>query len=166
MGAGEIDREYVLAVYGAPAPKGSMKCIGGKGRHQLVDNSPRTKPWREKIAGAARALTVSGLAGPLGVEVTFTVERPTSHYLTAGGLNSEGKRRPYPARRSQGKGGDIDKLARTVLDALEDSAVILDDAAVVELIARKTYVDGPGVLPDALTHPGARIRLYPLEETT
>jgi Holliday junction resolvase RusA-like endonuclease len=161
----ELDREHVLVVYGPPAPKGSMKCIGRGGRHQLVDNSTRTKPWRERVAAGARRLTISGLSGPLGVEVTLTVDRPTSHYRVNGQLSAEGRRRPWPSRKSSGVGGDVDKLARTVLDALEDSGVLLDDAQVVELIVRKTFRDGAGVLPDALDRPGARIRLYPLEET-
>lgn len=166
-----LDREHVLAVYGHPAPKGSMKCVGGKGgRHQLIENSPRTAPWRERVAGAARRLTVSGLAGPVGVEVTLTVERPPSHYLTRRGedgllaLSAEGRRRPLPHMRSRGIGGDVDKLARVILDALEDAGVLTDDAQVVELLARKTYPDGPLVLPDALPRAGARIRLYPLED--
>ena len=160
-----LDHEYVFVVYGAPAPKGSLKCVGRNGRHQLVENSDRTTPWRNRVAGGARRITLSGFPGPLGVEVTLTVDRPTSHYLVNGGLSAEGRRRPYPSRRSQGLGGDVDKLARVVLDALEDAGTLTDDAQVVELIARKTFHDGPGVLPDALDRPGARIRLYPLEET-
>lgn len=164
---GDLDRELVLTVYGEPAPKGSMKCIGGKGkRHQLVENSARTTPWRERVARGARQLPVSALSGAVGVEVTLTVPRPRGHYLVnSRGLSAEGRRTPYPARRSQGIGGDVDKLARTILDALEDAGVLLDDAQVVELVTRKTYPDGDGTLPDALTYPGARIRLYPIEET-
>jgi Holliday junction resolvase RusA-like endonuclease len=161
----ELDREHVLVVWGAPAPKGSLKCIGRNGHHQLTEDAKRTKPWRERVAAGARRLTISGLSGPLGVEVTLTVDRPTSHYRVDGvTLSAAGIRRPYPHKRSQGIGGDVDKLARTILDALEDAGVLLDDSQVVELIARKTFHDGPGVLPDALDRPGARIRLYPIEE--
>jgi Holliday junction resolvase RusA-like endonuclease len=162
----ELDREHVLVVYGAPAPKGSLKCIGRKGRHQLVEDAKRTKPWRERVTVGARRLTVSGLSGPLGVEVTLTVDRPAWHYGT--GRNAaklKASAPPYPHKRSTGIGGDVDKLERTILDALEDAGVLTDDAQVVELIGRKTFRDGPGVLPDALDRPGARIRLYPLEET-
>lgn len=165
----QLAREHVLAVYGDPAPKGSLKCIGQRGRHQLVEDSARTAPWRDRVARGARRLTVSGLSGPLGLEVTLTVERPVSHYLTRRDpdtglriLSAAGRSRPYPTKRSQGMGGDVDKLARVILDALEDAGVYGDDAQVVELTARKTYPDGPGVLPDALVRPGARIRLYPI----
>lgn len=151
-------------VYGPPAPKGSLKCVGRGTRHQLVENSPRTGPWRDRVAAGSRRLTVSGISGPVGVEVTLTVDRPSSHYRVDGvTLSAEGIRRPYPHRRSQGIGGDVDKLARVILDAFEDGGVLEDDSQVVELVARKTFRDGPGVLPDALERPGARIRLYPIE---
>ena len=164
-----LTREHVLAVYADPAPKGSMKCVGGRGRnrHQLVENSVRTAPWREQVVRAVRGAwpTLSGLSGPLGVEVTLTIRRPPSHYGT--GRNThllKPTAPPYPDRVSRGLGGDVDKLARVVLDALEDAGTYGNDAQVVELIARKTYADGPGVLPDALTRPGARLRLYPIED--
>lgn len=164
---GDLDRELVLTIYGEPAPKGSMKCVGGRGRkrHQLVENSPRTGPWRERVARGAKRLPVSQLTGPVGIEVTLTVSRPAAHYrANRRGLTALGRRTPYPSRRSQGLGGDVDKLARTILDALEDADVLTDDAQVVELVTRKTYAEGTGTLPDALTYPGARIRLYPIEE--
>ena len=166
-----LDREHVLAIYGDPAPKGSMKCVGGRGRnrHQLVENSTRTAPWRAHIVRAVRGAwpTLSGLSGPLGVEVTLTVRRPPGHYGT--GRNATRLRAsapPYPDRVSRGLGGDVDKLARVILDALEDAGTYGNDAQVVELITRKTYADGPGVLPDALTRPGARIRLFPVGESS
>lgn len=162
----ELDREHVLVVYGPPAPKGSLKCVGRGTRHQLVENSPRTGPWRDRVVAGSRRLTVSGISGPVGVEVTLTVDRPTSHYRVGGELSAEGLRRPYPHKRSQGIGGDVDKLARVILDALEDAGTLADDSQVVELVARKTFHDGAGVLPDALDRPGARIRLYPLEATS
>lgn len=160
----ELDREHVLIVYGRPAPKGSLKCIGRGGRHQLVEDAKRTKPWRERVAAGARRLTVSGLSGPIGLEVTLTVDRPANHYGT--GRNAarlKASAPAYPARRSVGIGGDVDKLARTILDALEDAGTLTDDAQVIELTARKTYPDGPGVLPDSLDRPGARIRIYAIE---
>lgn len=163
---GDLDRELVLAVYGQAAPKGSMKCIGsrGKGGHQLIEDSKRTKPWRDRVAGAARTLPLSGLSGPLGIEVTFTLDRPESHYAPRrNSLTLRSAAPPCPSRRaSRGIGGDVDKLARTILDALEDSGLLVDDAQIVELIARKTYAHGPIVLPDALDRPGARIRVYPI----
>lgn len=140
--------ERVVRLYGLPAPKGSLKCIGRNGRHQLVEDNARTKQWREHVAYAGRRLRiVYALAGPLGIEVTLTVPRPATVPL---------RKRPWPVTRSS---YDVDKLARLILDGFQDARVFGDDAQVVELIARKTYPDTPGC-PDRLDRPGACIRLY------
>ncbi len=80
----ELTRDYAVRVYGLPAPKGSLKCIGarGKQRHVLIEDNTNIKPWRELVEKAGRALPVSGLEGPVGVEVTLTLPRPKSHYGT------------------------------------------------------------------------------------
>lgn len=142
--------ELVLTLPGRPAPKGSLKCIGRGGRHQLIEDNARTKPWRQTIVTWARKATNHADPGqPVGVAVTITIERPKSvsrvHATT---------RNTY----------DVDKLARLVLDALQDAKVLPDDAQVVELLARKAYIDGP--LPDALPYPGALIRVYPIRTVT
>lgn len=141
--------EVVVTLPGAPAPKGSLKCIGKGGRHQLVEDNARTRPWRRRIVQ-----TVQGRIDPtperhqpIGVEVTFTVPRPKS------------VRTRHPVTRSS---YDVDKLARLALDALQDAGALPDDAQVVELTARKAYPDSE--TPDALPYPGARIRIYPIQE--
>ena len=145
-----------IKVYGRPAPKGSMKCVGRRGRraHVIVEElGPSIERWRDRLAPACqKLLTAHGgpLAGPLTVEVTFTLARPTTVPLTA---------RPWPSVRN----GDVDKLARTILDALQANGVITDDAQVCELTARKCYPDTPGC-PDRLDRPGAIIRVYPIGE--
>ena len=60
--------------------------------------------------------------------------------------------------------GDLDKLVRLALDALQDTGVIPDDCAVVELTARKAYPHDTGTKPlsDVLAYPGIVIRLYPI----
>lgn len=139
--------EVVVTLPGHPAPKGSLKCVGRGGRHQLIEDNPRSAGWRSTIAGHVRG-RIKGTPDrhqPIGIEVTLTVDRPKS------------VRTVHPVTRSS---YDVDKLARLVLDALQDAAVIPDDAAVVELVTRKSYPGGP--LPDALGHPGARIRIYPI----
>lgn len=159
-----IPRPIMLTVYGPPAPKGSLKCVGRGKRHQLVENSDRTKPWRARVVEGGKRLPPEfrGL-DVVALEVTFTIDRPAGHYRTGRNAHLLRADAPlYPSRRSQGLGGDVDKLARVILDALEDAGVLRDDAAVIELTARKSYADGPGVLPDALDRPGARIRLTPL----
>ena len=145
--------DYAVRVYGTPTPQGSMTC---KAKHVhkanlQPSNETDLKPWRALVAKAGRALPVTALEGPLGVEVTLTVARPKT--VT----------RDWPSKKAnqRGVGGDIDKLARAVLDGLTESGVFGDDSQVVELTARKAYPDTPGAV-DRLDRPGAVIRIYPI----
>jgi len=145
----QLTQDLAVRVYGDPVPQGSMTCVGFAGRHNVQpSNKDALKTWRALVKRAGQALPVTGLAGPLGVEVTFTFARPASVPL---------RKRAWPAVKK----ADIDKLARAVLDGLTDSQVYGDDSQVVELLARKTYPDSPGAL-DRLDQPGCIIRLYPI----
>jgi Holliday junction resolvase RusA-like endonuclease len=149
-----IRSEIVLTIPGTPAPKGSLRCRRNPS-HTLYEDNPRTKPWREKVADAARKVQQTPDKGqPLDVEITFTFDRPKS------------VRRDLPASRSV---GDVDKLVRTILDALQDGGALLDDAQVTDVSARKRYVrlddeNTPLALryDDALGHPGVVIRINPI----
>ena len=160
--------EIVLTVPGHPAPKGSLRCVGGRGGrgHTLIEDNPRTKPWRDTITRLARRATqAAAKAQPVVVEATFTIPRPASHYRT--GKHSETIRPAYVAALPTGRGsGDTDKLVRLVLDALQDAGILPDDAQVVEVVGRKAFTLDPGaaeMVPDAMATPGARIRVYPFE---
>lgn len=149
----ELTSDLAVRVFGVPTPQGSMTCKAKHVRKANLQpsNEADLKPWRALVARAGRALPVTGLVGPIGVEVTLTVNRPKS--VT----------RPWPSAKAnrRGQGGDIDKLARAVLDGLTESAVFGDDSQVVELTARKCYPDTPGA-QDRLERPGAVIRIYPI----
>lgn len=139
---------WAVKVYGTPAPKGSMKCVGRNGRHQLVNQLASTKPWQEKVAAAARELVkhyemTEPLAGPLGVDVTITVAAPRT------------VKRDWPFVRGT---GDKDKHERTVLDGLQAGGLLADDAQVCTGVTSKVYPHTPH--PDALEFPGAFIRIY------
>lgn len=146
----------MIKVFGVPAAKGSMKCVGaGRGgqHHQLVEvNAKKIKPWRDLVTQAGRrALTKNGgpFTGALIIEATFTVPRPATVSLS---------KRPYPTTRSS---GDVDKMMRLVLDALDDAGLYDDDAAVIGAPPWKTYPDSPGIA-DRLDRPGAIIRIEEL----
>lgn len=150
-----LTRPYAVRIWGQPVPQGSMTCVGRGGFHNVQPANAKTlKPWRKQVVAAGRHLLGNigaPIAGPVGVEVTLTVPRPASVPPGA---------RPWPTAR--GKNSlDVDKGARAILDGLQDSGLVTDDAQVVELIARKVYPDTPDA-PDALPRPGAVIRVYPI----
>lgn len=156
-----IDREIRLTIAGHPKPKGSLKCIGARGRrgHVLIEDNKGTKPWRTEITRLARQATQSAdVRQPIGVEMTATLARPKSHYGT--GRNATTLKDNAPEHPVGHNTGDTDKLVRLFLDALQDAKVLPDDCIVVELTARKAYA-GTAV-PMALEYPGIRARIYPL----
>lgn len=165
-----LDHELTIVIPGRAAPKGSMKCVGRRGRvaHVILesDQGGHVKRWRENVAMWVRRRWPSdqhaAKGQPIGAEITFTLQRPTNHYGT--GRNA-GKLKPtYAGAMPVGHNtGDVDKLLRNILDALQDTDTLPDDCAVVEATTRKTFVDGPAHVPDALDYPGVTIRLYPYE---
>lgn len=162
-----LTKEIRATIPGNPAPKGSLKCVGGpKGRgHRLVEDNARTAPWRKKIADGLRHHWPTNARAddrqPVGAEITLTIDRPANHYGT--GRNATVLKPSAPRWPVGHNTGDIDKHARLVLDALQDAGVLPDDCIVVELNARKAYV-GCRWTPDALGHAGVVIRVYPMQE--
>jgi crossover junction endodeoxyribonuclease RusA len=162
-----LTHEIRAVIPGHPAPKGSLKCVGGpKGRgHRLVEDNARTGPWREKIAGWLRkewpADRRAADRQPVGAEVTVSIERPAGHYGT--GRNAAVLKASAPRYPVSHATGDVDKHARLTLDALQDAGVLPDDCIVVELNVRKAYVGCPWT-PDALGHAGVVIRVFPMQE--
>lgn len=117
-----------FTAHGKPATQGSIRSLGA-GRPSVHANAKTLKPWRQTIASAA-ADAMTGwarLEGPVHVDVVFAFDLPSS---------APKRRRIWPITRSS---GDVDKLARALLDALQDSGVLKDDAQVVRLVAEKTW---------------------------
>jgi Holliday junction resolvase RusA-like endonuclease len=135
-----------------PAPKGSLAPKGRRGqRVRLVEQVQGSKPFREAVALAARH-AVAGragypLVGPVEVHLVCAFVKPPSYPK---------RRRYWPVTRGT---GDLDKLARNVLDALTDAAVVGDDAQVCRLVADKDYA-GYGVA-SAFTDAGAWVMVRP-----
>lgn len=162
-----LTTEIRAVIPGRPAPKGSLKCIGGRGGrgHVLIEDNDRTKPWREKIAGWLKqkwpATQHADDGQACGAEVTVTLDRPKGHYGT--GRNADQLKATAPRYPVSHRTGDVDKHARLTLDALQDVGILPDDCIVVELNIRKAYVGCPWT-PDALGHPGVVIRVFPMRE--
>ena len=128
-----------LRVFGTPAPQGSKRHVGG-GR--MIEASNKVKPWRQAIVDQAIRDGVSGsqLDGPLMLRVTFYLQRPKSH------SGARGIKASAPALPN--KVPDLDKLLRSTCDGLTQAALIVDDALIVRIKARKVYADevAPGAI--------------------
>lgn len=127
--------ELDFTVKGIPIPKGSMRHIGN-GR--MVDQT-KTKPWMNSIRSAS--LEAAALVVEPGSIAPFIIEVPVSvHIEFYFPRPAAARNRLYPHKRSV---GDIDKLSRAVLDALQPNrteiGVLMDDSLVVDLHARKRY---------------------------
>lgn len=121
----------IAFIPGVPAPKGSLRHVGG-GR--MIEQVKASAPWRERVNEVVRAAAESmeythGKTEAVEVSLRFIVPRPAS-----------AKRRLWPFTRGS---GDVDKLSRNVLDAISDTrkapGVLRDDSCVVVLHASKHY---------------------------
>lgn len=158
-----------IVVNGRPAPQGSKRYAGhrrnatsGRMSAVLVEQSKRVKPWRALVTAATEtAMTTAHvqqyggypmggtqpLDGPLEAEIVFTVLKPAS---------APKRRRTWPTTRHS---GDVDKLIRSTFDGIADGGGVVDDSRIIRVTATKTF---PGEHPEALSEPGAIIRLYTL----
>lgn len=141
-------------VTGLPIPQGSKR-IGKRGKKAIIldDNDKVLKPWRKSVTDAAelaiypQQFTWQPIVGPVRIAVLFGFARPASH--------PKG-RRTWPT--GIGTVGDVDKLARAVMDACTDAKVWRDDALVVELHTVKDWC-GYGAAR-LLTVPGCVVRIW------
>lgn len=115
-------------VPGSPAPQGSKAFKGIRGgRAILVESCKAVGPWRERVALVAhQAMREAGNTGPYAgattVDLRFVLPRPKSA--------------PKTKVVAATKRPDLDKLARSCLDAITN-VVVCDDAQVVGLVAQK-----------------------------
>ncbi|MET7776258.1 RusA family crossover junction endodeoxyribonuclease [Streptomyces mirabilis] len=148
---------FHITVHGTPGPQGS-KTRNAAGA--MYESSAKVKPWREAVKSAALdALAYDEVWRPLNepvrLDVTFTLRRPKHHFGT--GRNAGVLKASAPSHPT-GK-PDLDKLVRSSQDALKDAGVLLDDSVVTAVFAAKAY---PLTGSDALSHPGAVIRVWRL----
>jgi crossover junction endodeoxyribonuclease RusA len=121
-------------IFGNPAAQGSKRHVGG-GR--MVETAKGHAPWRSAVAAAAHAAAVDlgltePLDGALAVDVTFRFPMPASR----------SKRIREIGQHPKTTAPDLDKLARALLDGLQAGGLIVDDARVCVLRARKVEVVG------------------------
>lgn len=111
-----------FVVKGHPAPKGSRVFLGGSASKESSDGC---KPWVEAIAMSCLGQRPKGaglLEPPYKIGLRFVMPRP------------KGPKYDWPSAD-----GDLDKLARAVLDGLTQGGLILDDRHVVQLDCSKEF---------------------------
>lgn len=122
-----------IKVTGIPAPQGSKRHVG---RGRLIEVSKKVKPWRQAVKSAAMAQMLTEnhetLTEAVSVTITFYLQRPKLHFTSKGLLKPSA---PFYVTNRP----DVDKLARSTLDALTDAGVFSDDSRVVQLNVTKVY---------------------------
>lgn len=127
-------------VAGDPVAKGSAKAFFNRktGQAMVVQtNADKQKPWASMIGYTAQQRGMRPSMRPIVVRLGFFLRRPQSHFNSSGALGRRALL--YHAKRP-----DLDKLVRTVLDALTGIAWI-DDSQVCQIDATKQYGEQPGV---------------------
>jgi Holliday junction resolvase RusA-like endonuclease len=131
-----------IEVLGTPAPKGSMRAIAVNGRGRVIAGGSKANQraqyaWTKAIQTAVIS-SIGDRDGkpyyvdqPLEVHLLFRLVRPSNHYGKRG-LKSGAPLHPMVMR------DDIDKLARSTLDALT-GALYDDDGRIVTLVLCKQY---------------------------
>ena len=113
--------EAEFYIVGIPKPQGSMRHVG---HGRIIHSSPKLLPWRDHVAAHIMAQQPEPFYGPVIVYLGIFLPMPKK------------PKHPLPISRSA---GDIDKHARTILDALQLSGIIADDSQVVDLKISKRY---------------------------
>lgn len=140
-------------VAGKPVPQGSKRAIPrqtscGKIHVALIEMGKGLKGWRAAIKRGAVEAGLTPLDGPVGVDLTFFMQRPASHHVAGSHDRPLKDSAPiYPC----GRVGDLDKLTRAVLDGL-DGVAYHDDAQVCMF--------GKGPIKVYGLKPGVEISVY------
>ncbi len=119
----------IFHVKGVPIPQGSKTAKVINGRVVMWESNKKLKAWRDSIT--------------LQVQETLT-EQYSQHACLKVVLTFEFIKPKTSKRKAPNVKPDLDKLTRAVFDALTKSGVYHDDAQVVSLRARKTYVTTGG----------------------
>ena len=127
----------LFTVHGTPAPQGSKI----RTRYGMREASTKLMPWREAIVSQIirDGLNDTLLDGPLTVRAVFMFPRPKAHFGVKSGV-------PYlkdTAPRFKTTAPDLDKLCRSLGDALTQSGLITDDDRIARWETEKRYCNGP-----------------------
>ena len=115
---------------GQPKPQGSK--IAGRRKDGTVfmrEANSKSRNWRTTVIEALSKEAPDTIEGAVRVHAHFYMPMLKNPI-------------PHPITRSS---YDIDKLSRTILDALTLAKIVYDDSQVVTLVATKEYSERPGV---------------------
>lgn len=140
-----MHEEFLFFVEGRPAPQGSKNAYVIGKRAVMVEASKYLPDWRNAVILAAKSELMAGqdltpFSEPVKLVVDFFIERPKSP-----------KHKIYPGGKP-----DLDHLIRAIGDSLTQAGVLVDDALIVQVQARKFWT---GSTTDTYPVPGARVYL-------
>jgi len=137
-------KELRFMVAGSPTPQGSKSARVYNGRAIMFEANKKLPAWRTAVSEAARLAMVDELQWvepfdkPVKVVLTFFMPRP-----------AKPKHQQYPGSKP-----DLDKLVRSVFDALTAGKVWLDDSLAVEIHAQKLWC---GTDTNTFPNPGCSV---------
>ena len=135
----EILRFYVP---GKPIPQGSKRWLPN---HRMVEANKDLRPWRATVTSyalqARHAQQHTTYEGPVLLNLHFTFARPKAHYRTGKHAGLLKTNAPVYMTNTP----DVDKLARSIADAITDARVWRDDSQIAVMTAVKMYGEQPGV---------------------
>ena len=157
-----MDRLNVVTdvwVSGRPATKGSLDLAPRRGGGTYVRESVAgSKDWRRLVASAVgNDRRARGVGDPtlsaVGVRILFVLPVPIG---VAASTPAELISGLWP---DMARVGDVDKLTRNVMDALQDAGAYKDDTQVCKALVGKVYADGRTRGSD---YQGARVQCWEL----
>jgi len=141
-----------FTVEGKPIPQGRPR-VTTKFGYAMAYDSKRNKDYKQRVTERARKAIIyqSGFEEPssclMDVSITFNFEPPKS-------WNKDQKNKALMGYLSPGHNkscGDLDNLAKSILDAL-NGVIWIDDSQIESLHVRKTYSKHAGASVKIIKH--------------
>lgn len=141
-------------VPGRPRPKGSMDLMPNGYAKQ---NNAASTPWQREMETVFRRITQNegGRPGKWTPRVGYPYALPVVVFAE---FYFERPAHPQFDVPASGSTGDVDKLTRNLLDALEEAKVYTNDTRVVDLFVSSRYVN-------ERTKPGVQVWVYGLKQS-
>jgi len=121
-----------FTVHGTPAPAGSKKAVPMGKRWGVIDDSKKSRPWKNLVAQHAGDAMAGRelLQGPLHLVLRFYVRRPKAHFGASGAIRPAAPR--WPAQKP-----DATKLLRAVEDAMQGVVYRNDSQVVAQFVTKE-----------------------------